>query len=66
MDQLYFEIDPNEAGWLLRLFMGNAEHETRQFPGGDDGHTKPAWPGSNCARNGLVETAGCSCGIYGR
>jgi hypothetical protein len=37
MDQLYFEIDPNEGGWLLRLFMGNAEHETRQFPGGDDG-----------------------------
>lgn len=38
MDQLYFEIDPNEGGWLLRLFMGNSEHENRQFPGGDDGH----------------------------
>ncbi|RZF64144.1 hypothetical protein EWE75_12415 [Sphingomonas populi] len=38
MDQLYFEIDPNEGGWLLRLFMGNAEHETRQFPDDDDGH----------------------------
>ena len=38
MEQLYFKIDPNGGGWLLRLFMGNAEHETRQFSGGDDGY----------------------------
>ena len=38
MDQLYYEIDPNEGGWLLRTFMGDAEQETRQFVGGDEGY----------------------------
>lgn len=35
MDQRCFETDTNEGGWLLRLFIGSAEHETRQFPGGE-------------------------------
>ncbi|PZP20023.1 MAG: hypothetical protein DI607_01005 [Sphingomonas hengshuiensis] len=38
MDQLYYEIDPNKGGWLLRTFMGSSEQETRQFEGGDAGY----------------------------
>ena len=45
MDQLYFEIDPNDGGWLLRLFMGNSVHETRQFAGGDEGHHQASLAG---------------------
>ena len=45
MDQLYFEIDPNDQGWLLRLIMGNSVHETRQFPGGDEGHHQASLAG---------------------
>ncbi len=45
MEQLYYEIDPNEGGWLLRLFMGSAEQETRQFPDGNNGHHQASMAG---------------------
>lgn len=38
MDQLYYEIAPNQGGWLLSLFMGSEQLESRQFPDSDDGH----------------------------
>ncbi|MDY7526268.1 hypothetical protein [Sphingomonas sp. 10B4] len=65
MDQLYFEIDPNDGAgcsaclWAIRCMkLANLLGVMKVI-------TKPAWPACNSAKNGLVAT-GCCCGINDR